>query len=302
MQITPQALRSLSNGFNAAFKGSFAQVQSQKDLVAMTVPSTNAAENYGWMKDLPTMREWLGERVINNLESVHYLVTNRKFESTIGVKRDHIEDDSLGLYSTIFADIGEDAALHPDDLVWAKLQAGFDAAGGLAFDGQYFFDSDHIGYDENGKETSYSNVQAGAGAPWFLMDLSRNKRKPLGIQMRSAVEMTTLNKAEDENVFLRDEYLYGVRARYEAFFAWYQLAFGSKAELNATNYEAARNAMGTQKRAGSGRPLGISATHLIYGQSNEAKALELIMRERDASGASNIWYKSIEPVKVPWLP
>lgn len=301
MLITPQSLRTLSNGFNAAFKRGFEQPTSEKDMLAMRINSTGSQENYGWMKEFPTMREWVGQRVVNNLEATAYSLKNKMWENTVGIKRTHIEDDQLGIYGNIFPLMGEDAALHPDDLVFEKLLDGFSVNGGLAYDGQYFFDSDHIGYDSNGNETSFSNVQAGSGNPWFLADLSRAYMKPLVFQMRSEVELVAKDKAEDDNVFFEDQYMYGVRARYNAGFAWYQLIIGSKADLTAANYEAARQALMGQRRAQSGRKLGVRPTHLICGSSNEGAALEILNAERNASGATNIWKGTATLMLSNWL-
>lgn len=47
---------------------------------------------------------------------------------------------------------------------------------------------------------------------WYLMDTKR-AIKPFVFQLRNSPEFTFMNKPDDPNVFLRDEYLFGVRAR-----------------------------------------------------------------------------------------
>lgn len=84
------------------------------------------------------------------------------------------------------------------------------------------FDSDHPV-----KGSSVSNMQAGSQPAWFLIDTSRSI-KPFIFQERSPYELTNLVNPTDENVFMRDEYLYGVRARANAGFGIWQLAFGPK--------------------------------------------------------------------------
>jgi phage major head subunit gpT-like protein len=297
MQLTPQVLTALAQGFNAAFLRGFESSAPTYQQVAMVIPSTSDAENYGWMKDLPGMREWVGQRVIHNLESTTAQLKNKKFEHTIGVAQDAIEDDKLGIYNTVFSQQGEIAGRHPDDLVWGLLPTGFTAKG---FDGQYFFDADHAGYDRDKSETSWSNVQTGSGAPWFLMDLSRTYMKPLIFQNRKGVKFVRKTRDDDDTVFMEGTYLFGADARYTAGFGFHQLAFGSKGALDAANYEAARLALSSQFRP-DGSPLGIKATHLVCGPSNEAKARTLLMKERLANGEDNIWNGTAQLIVSPWL-
>lgn len=298
MQLTPQSLRALGTGFQATFMQVFDSVKSDWSTVAMEVPSGAALETYGWMKELPGMREFVGQRVINNLEAEGYQLRNKTWEHTIGVKRTHIEDDVLGLYRLAFSQQGEITARHPDELVYGRLESGFSETG---LDGQYYFDSDHVGYTETGAETSWSNVQAGSGAPWFLMDLSRATMKPLVFQKRLDVRFIRKDKDEDDNAFLNDEFWYGARARYAAGFGFHQLALGSKAALDATNYEAARQSLMGQRRP-DGTKLPVMPTHLVYGSSNEGAARRLIENALKSGGESNEWAKSITLKLSPHLP
>lgn len=297
MLITPATLTALAQGFNAAFLRGFDTVPPTYNQVAMVIPSTSDAENYGWMKDIPGMREWVGPRVINNLESTTAQLKNRHWEHTIGVSRDNIEDDKLGIYSNLFAMQGEIAARHPDDLVWGLLAAGFTTKG---FDGQYFFDTDHAGFGRDGKEASWSNVATGAAKPWFLMDLSRSYMKPLIFQDRKKVQFISRTRPDDPKVFDENTFVFGADARYNAGFGFHQLAYGSTAALDATSYEAARVKLASQFRP-DGSPLGVRGTHLVVGASNEAKARELLEADRNASGATNVWRGSAQLIVSPWL-
>ncbi|MDT3669003.1 MAG: Mu-like prophage major head subunit gpT family protein [Aromatoleum sp.] len=296
MLVTPQSLAALAQGFNAAFLRGFESVPSTYQQVAMVIPSTSDAENYGWMKDIPGMREWVGQRVINNLEASTAQLKNKTWEHAIGVNRDNIEDDKLGIYSNLFAMQGEIVARHPDDLVWGLLPDGFTTKG---FDGQYFFDADHVSHDRDGKETSWSNTGGGSGAPWFLMDLGRAYMKPLIFQNRRKAAFRP-PKIDDESVQKENTYIYAADARYNAGFGFHQLAYGAKVALDATAYEAARVKLAGQFRP-DGSPLGVTGTHLVVGPSNEAKARELLEADRNASGATNVWRGTAKLIVSPWL-
>lgn len=272
-------------------------VDAQWPLVAMEIQSSVKTENYGWMKDLPGVREWIGQRVVHNLESANYQLTNKDWEFTIGVDRNDIADDSLGIYRNRFNMQGEVVARHPDQLVWETLLAGFATTG---LDGQYFFDTDHVSYNAAKAEISYSNTGGGAGAPWFLMDLSRGFMKPMVMQKRQEFQFVNLDRPEDENVFMNKQFMYGADGRYAVGFGFHQLAYGSKATLDAAAYEAARVAMGTQRRP-DGSVLSVSPTHLIVGPTNEGAARDVVGVSNLASGATNKWWKTAKIVVVPQL-
>ncbi len=59
------------------------------------------------------MREWTGARVVNNLTSQSFTIKNRKFEATVGIPRDNISNDKLGLFKPIFQAMGQTAKRHP---------------------------------------------------------------------------------------------------------------------------------------------------------------------------------------------
>src|SRR5690606_13198076 len=113
--------------------------------------------------------------------SVHdFTIKNRTFENTVGVPREAIEDDTFGVFSPLMAQLGQDAANHPAELVYALLAAGFSAK---CYDGQFFFDTDHPVINAAGTEASVSNFGGGSGTAWYLFDTSR-VMKPLILQRR----------------------------------------------------------------------------------------------------------------------
>ena len=264
MLINAAALSGIYTAFKAVFNNGFEGANARYKEISMTVPSAAAENAYGWLGQLPRIREWLGERHIKSLEAHGYVIKNRKFELTLSVSRESVEDDTYGLLSPLFSEMGRSAATHPDELLFTLLKSGFTNA---CYDGQNFFDTDHPGHIVAGEPVSISNLQAGAGEPWFLLDTSR-AIKPLIWQPRTDYKMTALNNDGDENVFFRDEFIYGVRARVNAGFGLWQLAFGSKAALNSENYAAARAAMSAMKGE-EGSPRGIVPDTLVVGPSPE---------------------------------
>lgn len=297
MLINQANLRSLYTGFSTAFQGGFAGVAPLYNSVATTINSTTAENEYGWLGQMPGFREWIGDRVVKNVSNYGYTVRNRTFEQTISVKRDHIEDDNIGIYTPLFAELGRSAASFPDTLVFPFLASGFSTN---CYDKQYFFDTDHPVLDANGAETSVSNFQGGSGTAWYLLDVSR-ALKPLIFQSRRKFDnLIRKDQATDDNVFDRNEYVYGNDGRCNVGFGFWQMAYGSKQTLNAANYAAARAAMLSFKADG-GTPLGIMPKLLVVPPSLEGAAKQILQSQLVNGGESNPWAGTAEMLMVPWL-
>ena len=296
MLIKSATLKTLFAGFTSLYSASLAAATVSYEKVAMIVPSTTSEQKYGWLGQFPRFREWVGDRVINNLKEYGYAIANKTFETTISVKREDIEDDNIGQYSPLFQTLGDDSAKHPDQLVFELLKAGFTTK---CYDGQFFFDTDHPVIDENGVEQSVSNSGGGSGNAWFLLDVSK-PIKPIILQKRRDYALTAKDNPEDENVFMRNEFVYGVDARINVGFGLWQLAYGSKQTLDATNYEAGRTSV-LARTGDNGKKLALNPNLLVVGPSNEGKARRLVKAEKDANGADNVWYGTAEVLVVSWL-
>lgn len=140
MVINPQTLRGVFVGYNTLFNKAFAEQTPLYQRVATVVPSTTDAETYAWLGDIPGMREWIGDREVKNLSGSDYTIRNKDFELTIGIPRNAIEDDKLGLYNPSIQMMGQSAALHPDELIFSLLAEAFTAK---CYDGKSFYAADH---------------------------------------------------------------------------------------------------------------------------------------------------------------
>lgn len=302
MIITPAALTALMTGFRKEYQDGLSMVEPSWSKIATLVPSTTKSNTYGWLGQFPKFREWVGARVIKDMEAHSYAITNKDYESTIGVKRTDIEDDNIGIYAPLFREMGRAAAVHPDELIWPLLLAGFATA---CYDGQYFFDTDHpvnAEVDGSGADASVSNIQAGAqaGNPWFLLDTTR-AIKPLIYQQRKKPVFTHMTKSDDEEVFMNNEYRFGVDSRENVGFGFWQMAYASKETLDAAAFNANYAAMMAFKGDG-GRPLGVTPNLLVCGPSNREAALEVVKAERNAAGATNINRNAVDVLVSPYIP
>lgn len=297
MLLNTSSLTHLNRGFKTLYQLGLEGTETFWSRIATEVPSSTAVEDYPWLGAFPGMKKWVGDRVIKNLKQQGYSIANEDFEDTIGVPRPKIEDDQHGVFAPRFRAMGEAVGKFPDELVFGTVATGFSRN---CYDGQYFFDTDHPVIDPaTGREESVSNMQAGAGAPWFLLDTTK-ALKPFILQVRKKPEFTNLEDPNNPHTFMKNEFVYGAYARYGTGFGFWQMAFGSKAELSKANLRAARTSM-TSLKNDEGRPLAIRPNLLMVGPSNSDRARDLILAERLANGESNTDRNLVEIFEVPWL-
>lgn len=299
--VTNATLRAIRTQLNTDFKKGFEGASTNHEVITMVVPSSSASNTYGWLGAMPSVREWIGDRVINDVAEHGYAISNKDFELAIGVKRTDIEDDNLGIYSPLMEDIGQSMKKQPGKMVYILLAAGFTTA---CYDGQYFFDTDHpvnAKHDGSGAVTSVSNIQPGTGtnAPWFLVDGSR-PLKPIIYQDRKKPVFTAMTSLTDESVFTSNVFRFGSDMRGNVGFGLWQQAYASKETLIADNFNACRTAMMSITKDG-GEPLGIKPTQLVVGASNLVAAEKLIETKTLANGEDNPLYKKAEIVYSDYL-
>lgn len=213
--VTPAILNALFTAFKSEFEQGKSEAEPQFNKIASVIKSTSASNTYGWLGKFPSLAKWIGDRNIQSMKSQAYTITNDDYESTVGVDRNDIEDDNLGVYSPIFKEMGNAAAIHPDEMIFPLLAAGFTT---LCYDGQNYFDVDHPVYPEadgTGVAVSTANMAedvAYEGEAWYVLDTSK-ALKPLIFQERKKPNLLAMTKMDDEAVFTRKEYRYGVDCR-----------------------------------------------------------------------------------------
>lgn len=296
MIINSGNLRTLGVGFKASFAMGLGMAQPDHLDIATVVNSTTGKEEYGWLGQVPGMREWLGDRVIQNIATHDYTIKNRDFELTIGVPRNNINDDNIGIYAPLFQEMGRSVTAHPSQICFPLLKAGFALP---CYDGQFYFDTDHAVLDENGVEQSVANTDGGNGTPWFLIDDSR-PLKPIIFQQRQAPVFIARDNPDDESVYRRKEFEYGVDARYNAGFGFWQFAWGSRQPLTPDNYDVARTALMSMK-GDYGKPLGVMPGKLIVPPSLDRAARKIVENTLGPNGETNEFQGTATVKVTPWL-
>lgn len=182
MQLTKTLIENLQVGFRSDFDKAWRETPIWGDQLAMTVPSSTRTNTYGWMARLLKMRKWDGPRIIQNLKTHAYMLENEPFEATVGVDRDDINDDMLGIYSPMFSELGRVGRKWSDQTLKTALQAGTTNTG---FDDVAFFASTHdldpAGNQSNnftGNALSTTNFATTRAA---MMSYTGEDGEPLGV-------------------------------------------------------------------------------------------------------------------------
>lgn len=304
MIITPAVIQALNVSFNKSFQKGRQSADTSYKQIAMVVPSSAAANVYGWLGKFPQMKVWPkgASRQLRNMAAHAYTLPNLKYESTVSVERDVIEDDQIGGFGPIFEMQGEEAEQYPNRDVFSLLKIGDSS---LCYDGQNFFDTDHPVFknvDGTGDVTAVSNLftDDGDGEAWYLMDTTK-AIKPLIFQERVKPQITNKTSDKDsDHVFMEDELLYGIRARSAAGFGLWQMCVKSTKPLNADSFEEAWKALRNMKADG-GDSLNITPNLLVVPPNLEPQAKAVVGKETLANGESNTNYGKAKILDSAWL-
>lgn len=183
MVINQQNLDSLYHGYSAAFNKAFNDAETNYSKIAMTVPSSTRETTYAWMGQIPSMREWIGDREIQNLIAHDYTIKNKTYELTTRVPVNDIADDQYGIYTPLVQEMGLSAKKHPDVLTFDLLGKGFNEK---CYDGKAFFSNEHpMGNDnktvQSNKGTKKLCAASYAEARQALMTIKGDSERTLNI-------------------------------------------------------------------------------------------------------------------------
>lgn len=180
MIVNQSALKSIFVGFNTIFNKVFSETETKYEKIATTVPSKTKEENYKWLGKIPSMREWIGDREIQNLSASDYTIKNKDYELTVGVDRNDIEDDTLGIYNPVVSDIAASTKTFPDKLVFGMLKEGFE---NKCYDGQVFFSEAHaVGKKKvSNKSNKKLTAESYAAARVAIMSLTDENGESLNL-------------------------------------------------------------------------------------------------------------------------
>jgi phage major head subunit gpT-like protein len=108
--------------------------------VSMLFTSDQPSEEYAWLGQSPTLREWIGGREAKGLSTNGLTIKNLKFESTLELDVDDMRRDKTGQVLIRIGEMADRTNAH-----WALLlsQQIMNGESQVCYDGQFFFDVDH---------------------------------------------------------------------------------------------------------------------------------------------------------------
>ena len=110
--------------------------------LATRIVSTTKTEIFAWLGSVPQIREWGTGRKAKGLYEESYDIENLKYEATLEVDRDEIEDDQLGQIMVRVNELAQRAARHKDYCI-AQLLINGATSGYNSYDGTTFFSASH---------------------------------------------------------------------------------------------------------------------------------------------------------------
>lgn len=281
-------LRTFAVAANAIFKTAL-QAQATEDPTApftTVVNMTTKRVEFPISGNVGPLREWKGSRIIKSVMRDAYEIVAKKFEKTISIQVEDLEDDNLDVYMPAINMLARQAARWRGQQMVRALEQN-----GPGYDGLPFFSATH---PERG--ANVSNFTPGANPAWYVFDTNLPV-KPLIWGERVAPKMTPRTDPADPFVFDKDEHLWGVRARGGAGYGLWQGAYKSKSTLDAANFEAAVTQM-RMRADEEGENLDVQPNLVVVPGSLEFDARRLFGRATLSTGEENIHQGAIQYVVV----
>ena len=165
MELNSNAMVAFKTLYDTTFNNAYNLATPQYQKAAYVFNSGRVEiVNHRWLQGFAGVREFIGARVINNVSSQGFTVANKKWEYTLGIKREDLERDQWGVYTPLIARQGQVAALHRDVLTFGNLSSaltGSSAYGAvLAYDNINFYGN----HNSTGRVVPFNNLMNGSGA------------------------------------------------------------------------------------------------------------------------------------------
>jgi len=128
-------------GLKGTFLKSLDGWPSMYKKLCTVVGSKADKEKFAYLGAPPAMREFLGPRSLKRISETTYEIKAKKWEASLRIDQDDIDDDQLGGLMMTVQQMAQYAEQHKDELVMGTTIVN--AAATACYDGQYFYDGDH---------------------------------------------------------------------------------------------------------------------------------------------------------------
>ncbi|MBB4277031.1 Mu-like prophage major head subunit gpT family protein [Rhizobium mongolense] len=130
--------------------------------LSMRISSDQAIETYAWLGNAPALREFIGGRTPAELRENGFQISNKDYEGSILIKSKDMRRDKLGMIQIRVNQLADRALDHPAKLMSSLIVAGEST---LCYDGQYFFDTDHLEDSSGAQSNDIGAIAAVPTAP-----------------------------------------------------------------------------------------------------------------------------------------
>lgn len=166
--VTSDVIKNLTPGLKTTFMQGWQGVELPYKQIVTTVDSTLPAENYAWLGQAPTLREWTDERVAKGLSEFSYTIRNKKWENTIKVQREVLEDEQYGQVKMRVAQLPGQVAKGQNRAVFNLLSASNST---VCYDGANMASTNHV----EGNSGTQSNLLTSSPLTVANYDAARAK-------------------------------------------------------------------------------------------------------------------------------
>jgi phage major head subunit gpT-like protein len=131
--LTSEFVRALNADVIGIYEEAFQSASGLWSAIATMIPATQKTESYSFISDIPIMREFIDERKVRGIKDYGFTIRDKKWEATIGIERDAIEDDATGQIRMRVQTLADSAAAHYDKLLFDLINSNPTAYDGVAF-------------------------------------------------------------------------------------------------------------------------------------------------------------------------
>lgn len=133
--------RDLLGQFDPAMQAAMETIWAPE--ISIELPSNRETEELGWLGQVPVMRRFQGGRQEVTLNKYSMTITNYPYESTLPISIDDLRRDKHGQINRRMQDLAARTATHWNKLIGTLVADAEAGTSGLAYDGQFGYDTDH---------------------------------------------------------------------------------------------------------------------------------------------------------------